>query len=272
LRVEGRSTAPGVPSGWLAEAAGFEVIALREGSAVVDLEARPIWEAAPDRFRQDDFFLDFDTKRSSLALFEESFAEALSGREEGDLYDQALLKTFTDFSKLFSCAIESIEIADLSASRDQRIELKPERLNRVEQLWRKTPKDQRVRLAGRLDTIRHSDRMFTLVLASGEVLRGIAEEIDSDTLVESFGQPVIVSGTAVFRPSGSVLRIEAEGIEPAEGDVSLWSHPPVGLMGVLDRRTLYRPQGPRSGINAIMGRWPGDETEEELLSALDEIS
>ncbi len=40
----------------------------------------------------------------------------------------------------------------------------------------------------------------------------------------------------------------------------------------LDRRALYRPQTPSSGINAIMGRWPGDESEEEILAALEKLS
>jgi hypothetical protein len=272
LRVEGRSTAPGLPPAWLTEAAGFDVVALKEGSTVVDLAAPSIWEAAPSRFQQGDFFSEIDTSRSSLSLFEESFEEALRGKEDADLFDEALLRTFSDFSRLFSGGIERIEIMDRSARHPRSIELKPDRLERVEQLWRRTPPDQRVRIAGRLDTIRHSDQMFTLILESGEVLRGIAEGIDSGILAELFGQTVMVSGKAVFRPSGSVLRIEADLIEPAIGDLSLWSHVPVGLMGAIDRRTLSRPQGPRTGIHAILGRWPGDETDEEISQALDEIS
>ena len=33
-----------------------------------------------------------------------------------------------------------------------------------------------------------------------------------------------------------------------------------------------RPQTATTGINAIFGRWPGDETEEEILAALEELS
>jgi hypothetical protein len=32
------------------------------------------------------------------------------------------------------------------------------------------------------------------------------------------------------------------------------------------------PQGPRSGINAIFGRWPGDESDEEIMEALERLS
>jgi hypothetical protein len=33
-----------------------------------------------------------------------------------------------------------------------------------------------------------------------------------------------------------------------------------------------RPQGPRSGINAIFGAWPGDETDDEVFAMLEEMS
>jgi len=35
---------------------------------------------------------------------------------------------------------------------------------------------------------------------------------------------------------------------------------------------LRKPQGTRSGMAAIMGRWPGEETEEEIEAALEQIS
>jgi hypothetical protein len=34
---------------------------------------------------------------------------------------------------------------------------------------------------------------------------------------------------------------------------------------------LRQPQGPNTGAAAIFGKWPGDETEEELLAALEEL-
>jgi hypothetical protein len=47
---------------------------------------------------------------------------------------------------------------------------------------------------------------------------------------------------------------------------------PQPLAEKIDLRDLDRPQGPHTGINAIIGRWPGDESEAEILAALDELS
>ena len=33
-----------------------------------------------------------------------------------------------------------------------------------------------------------------------------------------------------------------------------------------------RPQGPDSGLNAILGQWPGDETDDEIAAELEHLS
>ncbi len=132
--------------------------------------------------------------------------------------------------------------------------------------------DQRIRLAGQLDTIRHSDRMFTLILDDGQSIRGLAESVDPAQLAALFGQRAVVSGKAVFRPSGSVLRVEIDLLEPAGADSAIWSQMPRPALGRLEPRPRPASQGPRSGVNKIFGRWPGDESEEEVARALEALS
>jgi hypothetical protein len=40
----------------------------------------------------------------------------------------------------------------------------------------------------------------------------------------------------------------------------------------MDLKALHVPQGPDSGINAIIGKWPGDESDEEIFALLEELS
>jgi hypothetical protein len=105
-------------------------------------------------------------------------------------------------------------------------------------------------------------------------VRGVvtSDAIDLDRLGQLWGKPVRVHGVAKFRPSGALLRVDAEQIEPAEGDVSLWSRLPRPILTPMELRIPARAQGPRSGVSAIFGKWPGDETEDEILEALDELS
>ncbi len=44
------------------------------------------------------------------------------------------------------------------------------------------------------------------------------------------------------------------------------------LVRRLDRRALHRPQGPDSGINAIFGRIPAEDDDEEVIALLEELS
>jgi hypothetical protein len=143
----------------------------------------------------------------------------------------------------------------------------------VRRLQRETPRPQRIRVAGVVDAIRHSDQAFTLVLESGAAIRGVLADGGADALVPHFGRIAVVSGWAQFRPSGSLLRVDAEDLHPGtEDDLSLWSALPRPLRPGFAPQELHRAQGPRSGVNAIIGQWPGDESEEELLAALSEIS
>lgn len=135
---------------------------------------------------------------------------------------------------------------------------------------------QSVRIAGTLDGLGYSDRIFTLVLKSGVQVRGVvaSEVFDLTTLAALWGQTVVVSGLARFRPSGSLLRVEAERIEPAEEhDVALWSALPRPIFGgPMDERSLRQPQGPGTGVGAILGQLPDGESDEEIIEALERLS
>lgn len=61
---------------------------------------------------------------------------------------------------------------------------------------------------------------------------------------------------------------EEPPMEPAEEKRA----PQSGILKKFDRSVLHQPQGPDSGLNAIMGKWPGDETDEEILALLEEMS
>lgn len=271
LRAEGRSAARGTVPGWLARAADFDVLGFKPGSTVIELEARTLGEAAPDRFSQGDLLLDLDPSQSCLGLLQGSLVEALEGKQDSELFDEALLDRFEGFAEVLSREITAIEFTNGLPGSRRSVTVDRERIENVRRLRRETPPEQRVRLAGWLDAIRHSDRMFTLKLESGSTLRGVAEGVPTDVLRDLFGKKAMVSGTAFFRPSGKLLRVEADHLEPAGDDFSFWSVEPRPLWGALEP-SLRQPQGPRSGINSIIGQWPGDESDEEVARALKELS
>ncbi|HEY2292673.1 MAG TPA: hypothetical protein VGM86_18385 [Thermoanaerobaculia bacterium] len=62
--------------------------------------------------------------------------------------------------------------------------------------------------------------------------------------------------------------------DPADPEMNVEERPTPrsGILKKFDRSVLHQPQGPDSGLNAVMGKWPGDETDEEILALLEEMS
>jgi hypothetical protein len=273
LRLEGRSRAGGgfAPS-WLVDAAAFEVVDLLHDESGLALRVPTLREALPERFAQEDLFPPADPAESAFGLMGRSLADALSGDADSEAYDEPLLNTFGEFRRVFRHGVAAVEIRN-GRPQARPITVTPQGIEVVRRLQRETPRPRRVRLAGKIDAIRHSDRAFTLILRGGEQIRGVLAEGEPDELAAHFGRTAIVSGTAHFRPSGALLRVEAERLSPgSEEDVEMWSTLPAPLDVQPDLRLSRQPQGPKTGINALFGMWPGDESDEEIFRIIEEIS
>lgn len=269
LHFDGKSKARGTQPAWLRPASQFDLVKFGDlGPGVVRIETRPLRELLPDSDSRTLRLDDTDVSKTSLDLFEEGLEDALAGAADSDRFDEGLVETFSELSRLFEQGIEGVEFIN-----GKTIQVGPDGIDRVQRLRRETPPPQAVRVAGRVDAIRHSDRMFTLILESGTVLKGYADRLEPARLAGLFGKSAVVSGTAVFRPSGAMLRIDADQIESAAAEqLRLWAKLPRPLLGSLDPRSLRETQSPRTGINAIIGEWPGDETDQEIRIGLETIS
>ncbi len=121
--------------------------------------------------------------------------------------------------------------------------------------------------------IRVSDRVFELVLADQSRIRAVWASQDVVALRDLLSHRVVIEGRAVFRPSGSLLRVETEAIAEATDRDAFFSKMPQPASGT---RVLHnqarKPPGTRNGFAAIYGQWPGEETEEKMLATLEEMS
>jgi uncharacterized protein (DUF433 family) len=129
---------------------------------------------------------------------------------------------------------------------------------------------RQVRVAGRLEAIRLSDYTFTLIAAETQyAINGFAKAIEPQTLSTLLGKNVVVSGTAHFTQEGALLILEAAQIAIATGnDLEIWGRIPTPLHRPFDMTDFKQERG----LSAIIGKWPGDETDEEVLSALEKLS
>lgn len=268
IRTQGRSSAPGAVPAWI-EAAADYTVELKPGSTVLDLEVPSLLEAAPGVFDQSELFPEIDPERSSFDYFSESLAAAVEGERHSRLYDKGLLEVFRRLERAVDAGADRITV-----DNGRRLEITRESVRQLADLEAEIPEPQYVRVAGMLDEIRHSDRTFTIVsTAQNQKLKGIAEPGHKDQLQDLWGKRVLVGGTAHFTPAGGVLRIEADRIRKASRrEGQLWGETPRSIGKTASPSDLREPQGPRSGLNALIGRWPGDESDDEINQLLERIS
>jgi hypothetical protein len=209
LRVDGRSTALGATPKWLESASSFELGDI-EPDAIV-LKSPPL-HTFLEQLQVSHMFSDFDRGRSCLDLFEDSLEDALSGREESDRYDRNLMETIEGLGRLFRYGIKRISVIN-----GGRLDVDSRAIELIRSLRTRMPEDRKVKMPGVLEVVEPSHRTFFLHVRSDtdQRLWGIASPsaLREASLTEVSGMQVIVEGIAKFRPSGTVLRIEAERIE-----------------------------------------------------------
>ncbi len=269
LRVEGRSHLRG-ETDWLNAAADFELVGLDKGSTVLTLETRPLRESAPELFNQPDLWDNLPSpEQSAFGLFESTLRDAVTGNEESDLLDRNVLESIAKFDTLLELGYSA---CTFDGSRVEGVTLTPEGLHTAERLRDEAPPPQKIIVSGVLDQMTHSRRSFLLRLDTG-TLRGILPSDNLNAYRHLLGERVVVEGEATFRPSGTVSVIVAQSIRPATPQDSIWEQAPRPRPRTLSELRPRTPLPPgASGFDRIFGKWPGDETDEEITVALEEMS
>lgn len=277
LRTEGESTRKGRLPAWLEKVAKFEVTGLTPGSMVIEVDAPTLAEADPTMFRDRMQAALLGEEREPLSpdysgidVFADSMRHALADERDSVEFDKPILKTILDCTSSLDDQFASLEISGLAWSA-QSLRVTREGVSRVLELYDEVPEPQAVRVAGRLDTISATQPWIIVCTDSGEKARVRLDPFDPSLIHSLFNKDVIVSGVAYYRPSGRLLKIEGEYIAPSDEKQALWRKIPTARPTRLQRSQLIVPQDECSGVSAFFGTWPGEESEKELLDAVDSI-
>ena len=272
--VEGESTRSGPRPAWLDAACEIDITNLSAGSAIMEIEAPSLEEADPARFGDDGQGSLFDepgrqiAKNTAVELFGGVLRAVVQGPTDEVMADRVLLETCVKFARGVGDRFEGVRLEGLRGCEEPVI-VTPQDIPRIELLRDETPGPQAVRVCGALDTISASRADVILTLSDGHKVPARLEEHDAATLKELFGKQVVVSGVARYRPSGQLLLVDVESLaEAREGDQIFGAAPSARGRGVVAPMVA---QDDSSGVSAFFGTWPGDESDEELLEALQAI-
>lgn len=274
MAFEGRSTKRGQRPGWLDAAADIRFVAISgDGDTVLHFEAPRLGEAAGVLYRQQQRWPPKPTAQGTgFDLLGRVLSDVRAGDEDSPRFDPPLLTRLARLGSALDGTFREIDLIGHHYTASDPAVLDTGVRDNARRLYEETPPPQRARVAGRLSMIEVSTQTFVLELDTGERVRGVLQDgsvADAKILID---QRVLVLGMAVYRPSGRVLRIDAERIKAGTGESRFWSTIPDSRKRSFDVREVRQPQTRTTGASAIFGQWPGDETEEEILEALEKLS
>ncbi len=278
MAFRNRSQVKGRRPGWLARASDVRFVDHQgNGESVLFFEAPRLGEAASDIYAQQAMFPEADDRPNqedtAFDLLGDVLADIQQRNADSAHFDPSLLRRITCFNRVFKKGpYNEIDFTSRRFPTKSPARFTPGLVESAKVLLGRTPSPQRVRIVGQLDGLTASTQQFSVLLDSGEKLIGVFADEQIDAMQELWRKRVLVLGTAIYRASGRLLRIDAETVKPGENEPTIFSRMPSPPRTKFDTSKLRKPQGPKSGISAIIGKWPGDETEEEITAMLEELS
>ncbi len=277
MAIEGTSSHTGAPPLWLRQATDVRIAGIsgkRHENTILHLEAPILGEAAEELYQQQALW---DTKPAPQDTAIHVLARVMKDVRTGDagspLYDLHLLKQISHIHALFEHQLIAMDLPQNNNPRMHAFTRVDEEVaKKASDLSEHTPAPRPVRVAGQLDMIRHSTRTFELLLEERNPVRGILSDAEKMETLKSFlGQKIVIAGKAIYRPSGSLLRIDADSVAGGRNESKLFEKVP-GPVEKQPRPTRYKPgEQAKRGVPRFFGQWPGEETDEQLQAMLQEL-
>ncbi|MDA1258127.1 MAG: hypothetical protein O3C10_09855 [Chloroflexi bacterium] len=275
MAVEHRAVSRGKVPEWLAASSDIRFIGHGgTKNTVLHFEANQLGESAEEIYAQQELWASRpDPDDTGFDLLGDVLTAVRHEERDSDRFDSDLLRRLERFNRIFNKDFSSMTFRpDGDGHRHEEVVLDSSLLATAKALRSSSPPPQQVRVVGELDMIRASTRTFAVKLDDGTELKANLNSGTVVDLAEELSNRVTVIGQAIFKPSGRVLRIDADFVSSDERELSLWSIEPLPVAAAYALPGLRQTQGPRSGLNAIVGAWPGDESDEEIAAALERMS
>ncbi len=271
LALEGESKKKGPTPSWLAKSADFVLIHIRPGSTTLVFEAPTLGTVVGNQIKQQDLWAAVpDPEDTALTVLSKSVRDAEKENLDSERYDPGVLETLLEFKRILNEDNVSIRLSSLKRKSDS-FRLDTKAFEKIERLKTVTPEPQAVLLTGFLDMIEHSQHRFEFTLENGQTVRGKIDEslIPLENMRHLWGKKVTIKGTLHFTASKKPRFLQAQVINPrASGDAVLTAITyPLPIKDVVAR---IQRESSQVDVSEIWGKWPGDESIDELMKALKE--
>jgi len=202
-----------------------------------------------------------------MSLVITSFSAALSeNSEDKNNLDKPLLKSLLQFKKSFTNVNETFLFSNRQSI--PQITLHHSDFKRIEQLDESIPDPQKVIITGRVDELKYTKSQLVLITDDGNVHVQVKDSQLMNQMTAFFGKDCTIQGMANYRLGGMLSFIEMQGFgQPDERDKYFSKKPKA--MNAIQQVLFQAKQGKkRNPFIDIVGKWPGNETEEEFEEML----
>ncbi|NMB74981.1 MAG: hypothetical protein GYA21_07610 [Myxococcales bacterium] len=276
MAFRGASKDRGRPPQWLARLKDIRLVGMESnGSGETNLYFRAprYQDAAGELYEQAELW---PTRPDPCWTSFESYAEVVrdikAANKDSDRFDRTLLENFVRWDKKVLGYFDQVIFEEHREGRPQAVEITRELIREARKLDSATPKPRLVQVVGMLDMLRASAHAFGLCLDDGVEVRGVFEGEQLEGWRPLLGQRVLVQGSAIYKPSGKLLRIDATSVSEGSKEPALLSKIPPPLSRSTRDRDWHQPQTATSGVNAFFGKIPADDDPVEFARVLKELS
>lgn len=248
--------------------------AANENATVLRFEVPTFGEAAADYFAQAQLWDDGPRpEETAFELFAAALDDVRTRRAESNRYDLGMLRSIRRYRALFrKDGLARIALPDVARQNPAQLDLTV--LTVAHELAEVTPEPHRVRVAGRLDLMGASQGVLKLHIDSGAIITALwqGEEPLEELAAQFFNRDVLCEGIGVFRPSGSLLRIDADAIQPANEQADAFRHVPSAVPKSDFGRAVRLRQGEPSSYASFLGSVPAEESDEAFARAIEAMN
>jgi hypothetical protein len=274
LSVEGASVKRGKLPEWLRKSLEFTFTGISKGSTVLGINVPTLEEAAPEQIRQQDIWYTLpEPEDTAVSLLSKSISEVTSEHLESEYYDSGVIKALLSFNKILDGYATEFNL-DSEDRPKEHFKIGKEELEKISQIKAKMPEPRAVVLTGLFNMIEHTKQRFKLALEDGRNIPGSVDPslVETEYMRTLWGKKVTIKGIADFNPSGGIRFLDAQLLKPFEAgeeifqDISELQSP---LFVAEEFKTKHDIKSP---LKEVWGKWPGEESIDQILATLGEIS
>lgn len=230
------------------------------GSTAGELfEQKLLWEDGPK------------PEQTAFELLGAALSDVRKRQRESNRFDRGMLQRVSSYRRVLRRGIERIGLPDTDLPEAGEIDQVA--VAAASELCAATPPSRRVRVTGRLDLMAAKQAVLKLDIKDSAFVTAVWEGVQSvEALKDFFNRDVVIEGMGVFRPSGSLLRIDADAITLAGVQDEFFRQVPAA-MSTPDYQVITRLRpGEKSSFSRILGSIPAEESDEEFAAAVEAFS